>query len=364
MQAAPEERPPLGVIFDSDMGAALDDVLALAVLEGLSRRKPPEASAASLSVSNSNLEAAAFVDAVRSFNDDIANREIPERFRRKRSLPVGMAADGALTVKPPMLTVPLERKAEDGSPLYEREIGTFTDTADPAALIRNAATAQHPDNGAVVLSGRATNVVRALSLRGAREIFAERTRLLVFALGGYPEGGPSLGVRSDVEGARKLLKDWPGPVVAVGEEVGEALRLRLSDVEAKLDWTPNHPILDALRAADAPAEGAPTTAAAAVLHAVRPDAGYFKLSEPGVIEIADDGSTRFTPQADGRHRYLIVDPAKKDEALAAYVELITAMPAARELPNFLKRRLEEEKKKKEEEERLKKEKQQAAPSGV
>jgi hypothetical protein len=74
---------------------------------------------------------------------------------------------------------------------------------------------------------------------------------------------------------------------------------------------------------------APASALAAVLYAVHPDAGHFKLSEPGTISVQDDGRTRFAPAANGKHRYLIVDPARKDQVISTYTALVSQPPAQR-----------------------------------
>ena len=74
---------------------------------------------------------------------------------------------------------------------------------------------------------------------------------------------------------------------------------------------------------------APAPALAAVLYAVHPDDGYFKLSDPGTITVLDDGRTRFTPGAEGKHRYLIADPAQKEKVLAVYTAMVSAPPAPR-----------------------------------
>jgi hypothetical protein len=66
-----------------------------------------------------------------------------------------------------------------------------------------------------------------------------------------------------------------------------------------------------------------------VLYAVQPDESYFTLSEPGTITVLDDGRTRFAPQADGRHRYLTVDPAQKPRVITQYTSLVSAQPAPR-----------------------------------
>ena len=78
---------------------------------------------------------------------------------------------------------------------------------------------------------------------------------------------------------------------------------------------------------------APTGGMAAVLYAIRPQEGYFKLSEPGVIQVLGDGRTRFTPSAGGKHRYLILDPAQRERIVKTYTEIASAKPAPRQ-PRF------------------------------
>src|SRR4029079_10339732 len=60
---------------------------------------------------------------------------------------------------------------------------------------------------------------------------------------------------------------------------------------------------------------------------------YFKLSEPGRIGVQEDGRTKFTPAADGKHRYLILDPAQKDRIIKTYTEIASAKPVTR-APRF------------------------------
>jgi hypothetical protein len=74
---------------------------------------------------------------------------------------------------------------------------------------------------------------------------------------------------------------------------------------------------------------APAPCLAAALYATHPDDGYFKLSEPGTITVLDDGQTKFTPGAGGKHRYVIADPAQKDKVIQLYTQLISAKPVPR-----------------------------------
>jgi hypothetical protein len=152
------------------------------------------------------------------------------------------------------------------------------------------------------------------------------------------------------------------PIVASGAEVGAELLYPAASIEHDFGWAENHPIVDAYRAHQEMPYDAPTWDMTAALYAVRPDEGYFRRSEPGTIRVLDDGRTEFTPSPDGAHRYLILEPAQKECIVEAYVDLLSAMPAPRELPRFLKRLIEQEKKE-EEEKRLKEEQEKkAAPS--
>ena len=74
----------------------------------------------------------------------------------------------------------------------------------------------------------------------------------------------------------------------------------------------------------------PTWDLTAVLYAVRPDAGYFKLSDPGTIKVLDDGRTKFTPAMEGKHRYLILDPAQKERIIETFTEIASAKPVPRQ----------------------------------
>jgi inosine-uridine nucleoside N-ribohydrolase len=358
MQFPGEGKPALGIAFDSDIGNSVDDVLALGLLYGFDSKKPTEARLISISVTKSNLKAAGFCEAVDRFYTTITNRQIPERFRRNNPPAIGLSLDGKMAADTPLLTEPLSKRNEEGKPLYPHEVEKITDTADAAALIRNALTAQHDQNAAAVLSGPATNLAAVLDLHGAKEIIVAKVRVLAVAAGAYPEGSPEAAIVTDIAAARKLFAEWPTPIVAVGPEIGEQLLYPASSIENDFGWTASHPIVDAYRAFRPMPYDAPTTALAAALYAVRPDSGYFQLSEPGTISVLDDGSTRFTPSPDGNHRHLIFNPEKREELVKTYTEIVSAEPPPRDLPRFLQRLLDEEKKKEEEQKRQEQQEQQ------
>jgi hypothetical protein len=162
----------------------------------------------------------------------------------------------------------------------------------------------------------------------------------------------------DAAAMRRVLAEWPSPLVFCGADVGAALPYPAASIEQDFAWTRAHPVVDFYRAWKAMPYDAPAQDPAAVLYAVRPDSGFFSLSS-GTIEVLDDGALRFTPSAEGKHKRLTVDAAKKDAALAALRELVTARPVpppqrGRFTPEELeklRREREEEQRKRELEER-------------
>jgi inosine-uridine nucleoside N-ribohydrolase len=325
MQLTEQAKPPVGVVFDCNMGQRIDTALALALLYGFDGRE--EARLVAVSVSKSNLKAAAFCEVLGRFYAGSVSGGFGF-FRR--SLPVGLSTDGLLPEDTPMLAAPLAKVNSAGQPVYSHGIEKLTDTAETTALIRNAFTAQHDQNCIVILAGPATNLVKVLDLPGAKDLIAAKVRCLTVSAGAYPEGGPELNIQTDIPAAKKLFAEWPTPIAASGHEVGGALHYPASSIEKDFTWTENHPVVDAYRAYRAMPYDAPAWDMAAVLYAIRPDANYFNLSEPGTINVFDDGRTRFTPSTGGRHRYLILDPARKEQIIRTFIEIASAKPVVRE----------------------------------
>jgi hypothetical protein len=200
-----------------------------------------------------------------------------------------MADNGWMPADTAMLTAPLSHD-------YPRQVAKLTDTADPAASIRNALTTQQDQHCAVVLAGPPTNLLAALALSGVKDLVASKVKFLVIA--------------GEANASENLLTEWPTRIVIAGDEVGRALPFPGASIEKDFAWAKEHPIVDAYRAFEAMPYDAPASALAAALYAVRTKENYFKLS-------------------DGKPAKLVVDPEQKDRILTAYTELISAQPVDR-----------------------------------
>ena len=320
-------RPPIGIAFDGDVGNRIDALLAIAMLNGMTAKT--QARRISLSVSRPSLVSAQVADVIAAFYRGRPVAGPGGGIGQASEGMIGLPESKAVSGDAPPFAAILASKAADGTPNYTSSITGLVNTAESSVLIRNLLLAQHDGNAAIVLAGPATGLVRILDLYRSGPQIAAKCRELVVAAGALPAGPAESSIKSDVAAARRLFTEWPTPIVMVGTEVGEALAYPATSIEKDFAWSPAHPVVEAYRAFRPMPYDAPAPALAAVLYAVQPDEGYFTLSEPGTISVSDDGRTRFAPQADGKHRYLIVDPAQKARVMTQYTSLVSAQPAAR-----------------------------------
>lgn len=303
-------KPALGVVYNTMMSRP-DAALALAMLYGFEGKRESRVSA--LALTHASLGAAKFCDAVYRFYNGTS-----AFLNSNRVLPVGLDADTIAPADAPMVKAVLERRDEKGQPQYATAINKMSDTAELTALMRNSLTAQNDGNAVVVLSAPAEKMLRMLDLGGVPALIAAKVKMLVVA-----------GDAPDPAAARKLLAAWPTTVVLCSKGVGEALPFPGVSMDKEFAWSPAHPVADAYRAYKSMPYDAPSQDLAAIFHAVHPDAGLFQVSDPGTIEIADDGRCTFAAEPEGKHRQLIVDPAQKETILKKFVEIASAKPVPR-----------------------------------
>jgi hypothetical protein len=285
MQFPGSAKPPVGIVFDSAM-ARIDDVLALAMLHGFDGKD--QARIAAIAVSSGDLRAAQFCDAVNRF---YASATTGQAAMFMHSAPIGLA-DGKPAIESAMFSKPAGATG----------IKSINDTADPATLIRNALMAQYDQNAAVVLSGPVTDLARLLDMYGVKDWIARKVRLLC---------ATETGIQADPAAAEKVLAGWPTPIVTVGREIGEALPFPGDSIAKDFAYSSAHPIADAYRAYQPMPYDSPSCAMAAMLYAVHPNDGYFKLS----------GS--------GNRRELVLDPEQKERIIRTYTEMASAKPVPR-----------------------------------
>jgi inosine-uridine nucleoside N-ribohydrolase len=275
-----------------------------------------EAKILAVTVTKDNPAAPAFVDAMNVFYG-------------RGYIPVGMVRNGKTPEASAMLDVPLAMKNADGSPVYPRRIADVREAPEAVALLTRVLAAQ-PDQSVVIIQvGFSTNLARLLATAEGRELARRKVRLLSLMGGAFPRANPEYNIKMDIPAAKTLFAEWPSPIVASGFEVGLSMLFPAASIEKEFGYVAHHPVVDSYRAYKKMPYDRPTWDPTAVLYAVRPERGYFSLSAPGRINVDESGHTPFTPDAAGRHRYLLVNEVQKARALEAMINLTSEPGRAR-----------------------------------
>lgn len=322
-QAHAEQAAAVNLIYDTDICGDCDDVLALGMIHALETRGACRLLAVTISVDND--QAAPFVEAVNHF------------YGRGR-VPIGVVGRGGVRAESRFLALAKER--DDGQLRYPPASG-LPDTRPSATEVLRRTLAAQPDGSVVIAQvGFSANLARLLasppdehSPLSGEELVRRKVRLLSLMAGAFqPIGGKAgyqeYNVVQDVRSARELARRWPAPMVFSGFEIGIALPYPAQSIERDYAYVKHHPLAEAYRLYMPPPHERPTWDLTSVLYAVYPDRGYFDVSQPGTVEVEADGSTRFNPVPDGRHRYLILASEQRVRVLEAFVQLCSQPPLA------------------------------------
>ena len=314
----------VNLIFDTDMGNDVDDAMALAMIHSLERRDACRLLA--VTSSKDHPQSVAFIDALNTFYGRpnvsigaVRNGVTPELGRY-----LGLAA----------------AKDSAGRRKYPHDLTSGADAPDAVTLIRKTLAAQPDKSVKIVQVGFFTNMAQLLDsepdehspLDGPALITKKVTELVVMA-GAFQTirfntRHLEYNVRKDVAASRKLVKEWPTPIVWSGFEVGMAAAYPWQSIEQDFDYTDAHIVREAyLSYVQEKPHDRPTWDLTAVLYAVYPDRGYFGLSAQGEVIVGDDGGTDFKPTEAGRDRYLLMDDLQASRVREALVQLVTEAPS-------------------------------------
>jgi inosine-uridine nucleoside N-ribohydrolase len=157
----------------------------------------------------------------------------------------------------------------------------------------------------------------------SRELVGQKVKLLVMMAGDFAKRNPEFNIKMDIPSAQKLLRDWPTPIVTSGFEIGNSMLFPASSIAR--DFPANHPVAEAYRNYQKFPYDRPTWDITAALYAVRPNDGYFSLSEPGTIQADEKGVTTLIASSSGKHRYMVMNDVQRARALEAMI-LLSSQP--------------------------------------
>ena len=309
---------PVKIIFDTDIGNDVDDVLALSVIHALETRGECELLA--VTITKPDELAGPFVDAMNTFYG-------------RAGIPIGYTHAGL--TNGPSKFLPLAEVKDNGKLRYPHRLKRSSDAPEATALLRKILSRQ-PDRSVVLVQvGYFSNLAAlldtpgdALSPLNGRDLVQQKVKLLSVMAGSFrtTHHDCEYNVIMDLPAAKRLVPIWPTPIIWSGFEIGIAVPYPAASIERDFGYVPHHPAPEAYRLYRPPPHARPTWDLTSVLYAVRPDRGYFDLSPPGQVTVEADGFTRFTPASQGRDRYLMLNEVQIARVKEALVQLASQPP--------------------------------------
>lgn len=317
-----EQRVPL--IFDTDIGNDVDDVLALGMIHALQSRGECELLA--VTITKDHELAAAFTDAVNTFYG-------------RGDVPIGVCRSGVTPAAGKFN--PLAETKDNGKYRYPHNLHTGKDAPEAVKVLRH--TLATADDGSVVMAqvGFSTNYANLLASKAddisplsGVDLVKQKVRLLSMMAGAFTKipgkDGPydhkEYNIIKDIPSAQKIATTWPTPIIWSGFEIGIALPYPNQSILKDYRYVAHHPLAEAYIAYNPPPHNRPTWDLTSVLQGVRPDRDYFGLSAKGTVTVADDGLTTFKEGADGKHQYLKLSPEQKIRVTEVLVALSSQPP--------------------------------------
>lgn len=312
---------PVPVVLDTDVGNDIDDALALAVLHALESRG--ECRLLAVTITKDNPHAAAFVDLVNTFYG-------------RPDIPIGVVRNGKTPEEGKYLK-PVAQARTDGRAVYPHDLRSGHEAPDAVPLLRQVLAGQTDKSVVVVQVGFSSNLAQLLesapdkiSPLSGKDLVAAKCKLLSVMAGNFAPDAheKEYNVFVDSPAAKTVFAQWPTPIVASGYEIGRQVHYPASSIEADFAYAQRHPIAEAYRLYGTMPYDRETWDLTSVLYAVRPDRGYFGLSDAGTIQVDEADVTQFTFHKDGRHRYLTLSSEQAVRVKEALIQLASQPPCS------------------------------------
>ena len=313
------------IIFDTDQGNDVDDVLALDLLNKFIDEGKVNVLAITL-----NKEGRGPVEFV----------DIMQCFYGHPDIPIGKITDGHFDPNDTSINyaqVVADMKDEAGEPLFARS-DVDPDSRPESYLLYRKVLAGAKDKSVTIASvGFFTNLKRLydspaddISPLTGRELISKKVKELIVVAGVF--SNPELhefNVYVDIPSAKTILEEWPTPIVASPWELGINVLYPGANIDTDYAWAGQHPLAEAYKCYLPMPYDRPMWDDTAVLFAAGEE-DWFTVSPYGNIEVTAEGSTLFKEDPAGTRRILSVTPEQAAALRDHLVAIIARKPACHE----------------------------------
>lgn len=322
-ESAAFSQEPVPLIFDTDISGDVDDVLALAMCHTLEDRG--ECKLLAVTISKINPLTAPFTDAVNTFYG-------------RPDIPIGVTRD-AQRRESAYLKLVLQK---DGDAFrYPHDLLSSEDAPDAVAVLRKTLSQAKDHSVVIVQVGLAANLADLLKSQAdehspldGKALVRQKVKLVSVMAGAFqPVNGDEhfleANVRNGIGSMQYFAREWPHDVPVIWSDflIGIAVAYPRESIARDFHYVNHHIVPEAYLLHSGPNHDRPSWDLTSVLYAVRPESGYFGLSEAGLVSVDDDGFTRFAKQPNGRDRYLTMSSDQRIRVTQA-LRYLVSQPSA------------------------------------
>ena len=291
-----QNKKPVAIIFDSDMGPDYDDVGAITLLHFFADNGDAKILA---TMASTKYDCVACV--LNAFNT----------YFKKPDIPIGVPKGNAQTLRD------WQHWTDTLIANYPHKIKNNDDAEDAIVLYRKILSTQPKQSVTIVTIGFLTNLSGLLQSKAdkyssldGKKLVAEKVKNLVCMAGKFPEGY-EFNVDKDIPASQFVFDNWPTKIVFSGFEIGEKIKVGLPLIHN--NKIQNSPVKDVFRIsiplAKEDSAGRKSWDETAVMVAIKGFERYYHLHY-GHIKVADDGKNSWIDKGNNQS-YLIESVAPK-----------------------------------------------------
>lgn len=312
-----EKTTRIPVIFDTDAGNDIDDVLAMQML--FNYEKADKIELLGITISKSNTYAIEYIDGYCRLNG-------------RNDIPLGYAYNGANPEDGNYLRQTIDTII-DGNKILFPQRSIKNNIPEGYKLLRKILAAQKDSSVVFIAVGPETNLARLLvsepdeySRLNGKSLVAKKVKVLSVMGGRFDEkvDHPEWNILQDLNAAQTTFKEWPTPIIASGWEIGTNILYPHQSILNDFPDSYKHPLCVSYKIYQKMPYDRETWDLTSVLQAIEPEKNYFDLSEKGTIIIDSIGQSIFSPSENGKHQYLDIQKEENIQTiLNALIDQVT-----------------------------------------
>lgn len=309
-----DDTNPLPIIFDTDVGNDIDDVLALSMLYNYQKQK--KINLLGITINKANHNTVPFID-------------IMNRFYGYHNIPIGYVGNEGFTPDVgKYIGKVVDEKQKNGKYVFKRKLKVDSKVPEAWKLQRELLASQK-DNSVILISvGFSTNLALLLKSKPDKfsplsgyELVSKKVKLLSVMAGNFLDTTKTeYNVKIDIHSAKYVFENWPTEVLFGGWEVGHSVKYPASSILE--DFKEPHPLVLAYKNYLPMPYDRESWDLLSVLIAIEDCSVFFTKSKWGQVKVNEKGNTVFNPSINGKQQYLNVIKGEEEKIKQRLIQTV------------------------------------------